>query len=441
MMISFNSNEIPPVLEKPGPFTDEEYTTEYGISSLEETKILVIGAGGLGCEIIKNLTFSGFKQIEVIDMDTIELSNLNRQFLFRVKDIGKSKSEIAVNYIKNLICHENDENDDKSFKIKSYFKKIQEFDNKFYEKFDIVICGLDNIEARKWINKKLIDIANNGKIIPMIDGGTEGFQGSLKVIIPTITSCFECYNGLLTEDGDDNNNQKKYPLCTLASTPRLPEHCIEWVHQLEWENLYPDIELDTDNEDHINIVYQLALKRSIEFNIQGVTKSLTLGVIKNIIPSISSTNSIIASACSNEVFKFITCCSPFLQNTMYYNGENGIQAISDPFNKNLNCEICSNLPIEIKIKNNLNIKLIEFIELINLKFNIKKLIKIFTINGDLYNDSDNDNDDNEKKEIKLIDLLNVDKDINGIIYSKNELIILQKDTDKVIKLIPQFINE
>ncbi|GME77257.1 unnamed protein product [[Candida] boidinii] len=432
-MISFDSSDIPPVLTTPGPFTDKAYTPEYGISSLEETKVLVIGAGGLGCEIIKDLTFSGFKQIEVIDMDTIELSNLNRQFLFRVEDIGKSKSEIAVNYIKKLRCG----GIDKSLQIKSHFNKIQDFDDGFYQEFDIVICGLDNIEARKWINKKLIDIANNGKIIPMIDGGTEGFQGSLKVIIPTVTSCFECYNGLLTEDGDEN---QKYPLCTLASTPRLPEHCIEWVHQLEWEKLYPDIELDADNDEHINKVYQLALERSLKFNIQGVTKSLTLGVIKNIIPSIASTNSIIASACSNEAFKFVTCCSPFLQNTMYYNGENGVQAISDPFDKNPNCEICGNLPIEIEIKNQLDMKLVEFIELVNSKFNIK-LYKIFTVHGDLYNQDQNEDKGNGNQQSKLIDLLNVDKDSDGIIYSKNELIILQKGTDKVIKLIPQFIND
>ena len=92
---------------------------------------------------MKNLALCGIKNIFVVDLDTIELSNLNRQFLFREKDIGRFKAEVACEFIKRKYP---------DIEIKSSCKKIQEFADDFFRQFHIIIGGLDNIIARHYIN-------------------------------------------------------------------------------------------------------------------------------------------------------------------------------------------------------------------------------------------------------------------------------------------------
>lgn len=89
------------LLERSGPFSHPDFEPSAEILDfiMDSCKVLIVGAGGLGCELLKDLALMGFKKLHVVDMDTIELSNLNRQFLFRKNDIGLSKAKCAVEFV------------------------------------------------------------------------------------------------------------------------------------------------------------------------------------------------------------------------------------------------------------------------------------------------------------------------------------------------------
>ncbi|KAJ5727648.1 hypothetical protein N7493_005468 [Penicillium malachiteum] len=339
-------NHLHKVLSKPGPFSDKDWVPgQDTISALESSKILVIGAGGLGCEILKNLALSGFKDIHVIDMDTIDISNLNRQFLFRQADIGKPKAEVAAAFVERRV---------KGVKITPYVGKIQDKDEDYYMQFKIIICGLDSIEARRWINSTLVgmvDLENPESLKPLIDGGTEvklGFKGQARVILPTLSSCIECQL-------DMHAPRPAVPLCTIATIPRQPQHCIEWAHQIAWQEKRKDDTFDSDDMEHISWIYNTALERSHQFHIHGVTFQMTQGVVKNIIPAIASTNAVIAASTTSEVLKIATSCNPYLENYMMYAGEEGVYTYTFEAEKKADCPVCGNLARNMNVDANMTL--------------------------------------------------------------------------------------
>jgi len=171
---------------------------------------------------------------------------------------------------------------------------------------------------------------------PLIDGGTEGFKGQARVILPTLTSCIECQL-------DMHAPRAAVPLCTIATIPRQPQHCIEWAHQIAWGEQRKDEEFDGDDMEHVTWVYRAALERSRQFSIPGVTFSMTQGVVKNIIPAIASTNAVIAAACTSEVLKIATSCNPYLENYMMYAGEEGVYTYTFAAEQKSDCPVCGNL--------------------------------------------------------------------------------------------------
>lgn len=228
---------LDPILTTPSPFAppDFEPGLELKEGLMTQAKVLVIGAGGLGCEILKNLAMMGVQNITVIDLDTIDVTNLNRQFLFRAKDVGQSKALVAADFIMKRVP---------GVKIEALIARVQDKPLEFYRGFHLIIAGLDNVEARRHINSvvhSLVEFDEENKpkpetIVPFIDGGTESLAGQARIIFPFKTACYECTVGTLVKP-------KIVNICTIASTPRTPQHCIAWAYMLEWDRVRPDDKL------------------------------------------------------------------------------------------------------------------------------------------------------------------------------------------------------
>lgn len=164
-----------------------------------------------------------------------------------------------------------------------------------------------------------------------------------------MSSCIECQL-------DMHAPRAAVPLCTLATIPRQPAHCIEWAHIIAWEEHRKDVPLDTDDPEHITWLYEKALARAQEFDIPGVTYSMTQGVVKNIIPAIASTNAIIAASCCNEAFKIVTNCNPYLDNYMMYSGDEGVYTYTFQTEQKPDCPVCGSRAKDLTVNPNMTLQ-------------------------------------------------------------------------------------
>ena len=184
---------------------------------LKDMNIFMVGAGALGCEFIKNFGLMGIAckngQITLTDNDNISLSNLNRQFLFHKNDVGENSSKSFVAKRETLKMN-------KEINIKDYQLLVDEstrdiFDDEFFEKQDLLIGAVDNIVARKLIDKKSTFYK---KIF--IDSGTKGTYANSDIYYPDKTVCFN------DTDIIENN---EIASCTLKNFPTKIEHCIKFA--------------------------------------------------------------------------------------------------------------------------------------------------------------------------------------------------------------------
>ena len=115
-----------------------------GQKKLFNSKVLVVGAGGLGCPLMLYLAYSGVGNLGIADNDKVEISNLSRQVLFTKKDLGKFKVMVSKNFIERI---------NKKILVKTFLKKInKENIHKIAKNYDFICDGTDNFKSRLLIN-------------------------------------------------------------------------------------------------------------------------------------------------------------------------------------------------------------------------------------------------------------------------------------------------
>jgi len=163
------------------PFDRQQRISWWDQQKLKEAKVLVVGAGAIGNETLKNLALLGVGNIYIIDFDTISTSNLSRTVLFRKTDAGRQKAEIAAVRIKELTLQED------THIHWFHGDAVWELGTGVFREMDIVLGCLDNVETRFFVNRQCW-LANT----PWIDAGIYELGGHVTVFIPPDPPCYQC---------------------------------------------------------------------------------------------------------------------------------------------------------------------------------------------------------------------------------------------------------
>lgn len=191
---------------------------EDSLKKLFNTNLFLVGAGAIGCEHLKNIVMCGISsqgRLNMTDMDSIEQSNLNRQFLFSKTDVEKMKAEVAASKISSLNEDYMNFDNVKYFNLKVGEETEEVFSDDFFEKIDIVANALDNVEARLYTDERCVLHRK-----PLVDSGTSGTKGNVQVVIPLYSESY---------GSSRDPPEKSIPLCTIKNFPHAIEHTIEWA--------------------------------------------------------------------------------------------------------------------------------------------------------------------------------------------------------------------
>ena len=250
---------------------------------IKNSTVLIAGVGGLGCEIAKNLAMVGVGRLILVDLDIIEFSNFNRQLLFINAEIGESKATAAAKKLRQINPY---------IKIEAYNSSLERLNPILYRSADIIIGGLDSMNARLNLNAQAVRFNK-----PLVDGGVSGYHGHIYTIFPFDNACYEC-NPLPTAENDE------MAACTVVGIPRKRVHCLFKANMLYKDKF--DKDPDVKNLEVINFIQEEANSLVEKHNFPpNFSKSDIIKILDRHDPGIITINSIISALQSHEAIKIL----------------------------------------------------------------------------------------------------------------------------------------
>eukprot|EP00240_Pyramimonas_obovata_P000304 CAMPEP_0118925072 /NCGR_PEP_ID=MMETSP1169-20130426/2996_1 /TAXON_ID=36882 /ORGANISM="Pyramimonas obovata, Strain CCMP722" /LENGTH=1012 /DNA_ID=CAMNT_0006866271 /DNA_START=199 /DNA_END=3237 /DNA_ORIENTATION=- len=184
-------------------------------AKIAKLKVFLVGAGALGCELIKNFALMGIAcdggSVTLTDDDVIEKSNLSRQFLFRDWDLKQPKSTAAAKAALAI---------NPALAVQAQCNRVSPdtemvFDDDFWGNLDVVVNALDNVNARLYVDSRCVYFCK-----PLLESGTLGTKCNTQMVIPALTENY---------GASRDPPEKQAPMCTLHSFPFIIDHCLTWA--------------------------------------------------------------------------------------------------------------------------------------------------------------------------------------------------------------------
>ena len=250
---------------------------------VKNSRVLMIGVGGLGCEIAKNLAMLGVGHIDLVDLDIIEHSNLNRQILFAGAKLGEPKATVAAKKLTEI---------NPNIIIKGYHTSLERLHPALYQAADVVVGGLDSMNARLNLNAQCMRFRK-----PLVDGGILGYHGHVYTVFPYKNACYEC-NPLPIGESDE------MAACTVVGVPRKRIHCV-FKGDMAFKEEF-DRDPNPKNINDMKFIQKIANELVNKHNfLPEYTEDDVVKIIDRHDPGIITINAVISALQSHEVVKIL----------------------------------------------------------------------------------------------------------------------------------------